>query len=135
MTRVLLAEDDVAIAEPLARALRREGYDVDLRADGPGALALAQSGVVDLLVLDQDARHAHLLAAQEARRRRGEPAVHLHRARGRLPVRTRLKRAGPGVAHIRAARDTVRSSACAETGSRGGYAPDDRPRRTAPGRA
>ena len=52
MTRVLLAEDDVAIAEPLARALRREGYDVDLRADGPGALALAQSGVVDLLVLD-----------------------------------------------------------------------------------
>jgi DNA-binding response OmpR family regulator len=52
MTRVLLAEDDVAIAEPLARALRREGYEVDLRADGPGALALAQSGVVDLLVLD-----------------------------------------------------------------------------------
>jgi DNA-binding response OmpR family regulator len=52
MTRVLLAEDDVAIAEPLARALRREGYDVDLRADGPGALAFAQSGVVDLLVLD-----------------------------------------------------------------------------------
>jgi DNA-binding response OmpR family regulator len=52
MTRVLLAEDDVAIAEPLARALRREGYDVDLRSDGPGALSLAQSGSVDLLVLD-----------------------------------------------------------------------------------
>jgi DNA-binding response OmpR family regulator len=52
MTRVLLAEDDVAIAEPLARALRREGYDVDLRSDGPTALTLAQSGSVDLLVLD-----------------------------------------------------------------------------------
>jgi DNA-binding response OmpR family regulator len=52
MTRVLLAEDDVAIAEPLARALRREGYEVDLRADGPSALALAQSGVIDVLVLD-----------------------------------------------------------------------------------
>ena len=52
MTRVLLAEDDIAIAEPLARALRREGYDVDLRTDGPSALRHAQSGAVDLLVLD-----------------------------------------------------------------------------------
>ncbi|HEV2640996.1 MAG TPA: response regulator transcription factor [Actinocrinis sp.] len=52
MTRVLLAEDDIAIAEPLARALRREGYDVDLRTDGPSALRHAQSGSVDLLVLD-----------------------------------------------------------------------------------
>jgi DNA-binding response OmpR family regulator len=52
MTRVLLAEDDAAIAEPLARALRREGYEVDVRADGPNALGHAQSGVVDLLVLD-----------------------------------------------------------------------------------
>ena len=30
MTRVLLAEDDPAISEPLARALRREGFDTDL---------------------------------------------------------------------------------------------------------
>jgi DNA-binding response OmpR family regulator len=51
MTRVLLAEDDASIAEPLARALRREGYDVDVRADGPGALAGARDGV-DLVVLD-----------------------------------------------------------------------------------
>src|ERR687890_1753914 len=51
MTRVLLAEDDAAIAEPLARALRREGYDVDVRADGRDALAGASEGV-DLLVLD-----------------------------------------------------------------------------------
>ena len=28
-TRVLLAEDDEAIASPLARALSREGYEVD----------------------------------------------------------------------------------------------------------
>ena len=51
MTRVLLAEDDAAIAEPLARALRREGYDVDVRSDGPSALAGAVDGV-DLIVLD-----------------------------------------------------------------------------------
>ena len=51
MTRVLLAEDDASIAEPLARALRREGYEVDVRADGPSALAGARDEV-DLVVLD-----------------------------------------------------------------------------------
>ena len=35
MTRVLLAEDDTSISEPLSRALRREGYEVDVTADGP----------------------------------------------------------------------------------------------------
>ncbi len=52
MTRVLLAEDDTAISEPLARALRREGYQVDVREDGPAALDCALSSGVDLLVLD-----------------------------------------------------------------------------------
>ncbi len=52
MTRVLLAEDDVAISEPLARALRREGYDVDVQPDGPGALGMALGEVIDLVVLD-----------------------------------------------------------------------------------
>jgi DNA-binding response OmpR family regulator len=52
MTRVLLAEDDVAISEPLARALRREGYDVVVREDGNAALEAGLAGDVDLLVLD-----------------------------------------------------------------------------------
>jgi DNA-binding response OmpR family regulator len=51
VTRVLLAEDDPAIAEPLARALGREGYDVVVRGDGLGALESAADGV-DLVVLD-----------------------------------------------------------------------------------
>jgi len=51
MTRVLLAEDDPAISEPLARALRREGYDVDVRADGRAALEGANENP-DLVVLD-----------------------------------------------------------------------------------
>ena len=51
MTRVLLAEDDPAIAEPLARALGREGYDVEVRGTGQGALEAAADGV-DLVVLD-----------------------------------------------------------------------------------
>jgi DNA-binding response OmpR family regulator len=51
MTRVLLAEDDPAISEPLARALRREGYDVDVRGDGASALTAAHENP-DLVVLD-----------------------------------------------------------------------------------
>ncbi|TQM82755.1 DNA-binding response OmpR family regulator [Saccharothrix saharensis] len=49
---VLLAEDDPAIAEPLSRALQREGYTVRVVADGPGALTAAEHSGVDLLVLD-----------------------------------------------------------------------------------
>jgi DNA-binding response OmpR family regulator len=51
MTRVLLAEDDPAISEPLARALRREGYDVDVREDGAAALDGAKENP-DLVLLD-----------------------------------------------------------------------------------
>ncbi|MEU7528891.1 response regulator transcription factor [Saccharothrix sp. NPDC042600] len=49
---VLLAEDDPAIAEPLSRALQREGYQVQVVGDGPGALEATAQGGVDLLVLD-----------------------------------------------------------------------------------
>src|SRR5690625_7396277 len=41
VTRVLLAEDDLAIAEPLARALDREGYDVNHCATGQEAIDTA----------------------------------------------------------------------------------------------
>ncbi|WP_425956277.1 response regulator transcription factor [Xylanimonas sp. McL0601] len=50
MTHVLLAEDDPAIAEPLARALTREGYDVIVQGTGQGALDHA--GTADVVVLD-----------------------------------------------------------------------------------
>jgi DNA-binding response OmpR family regulator len=52
MTAVLLAEDDASIAEPLARALRREGYEVELVGDGADTLERLSEGGVDLLVLD-----------------------------------------------------------------------------------
>ena len=51
MTRVVIAEDDPAIAEPLARALVREGYDIQVAPDGLQALSEAQAGA-DLLILD-----------------------------------------------------------------------------------
>ncbi|MCR6491786.1 response regulator transcription factor [Cellulomonas sp. P24] len=50
MTHVLLAEDDPAIAEPLARAFGREGYDVQVQGTGQGAIDHA--GHADLIVLD-----------------------------------------------------------------------------------
>ena len=50
MTQVLLAEDDPAIAEPLARALGREGYDVTVQGTGQGAIDSAPGA--DLVILD-----------------------------------------------------------------------------------
>jgi DNA-binding response OmpR family regulator len=52
MTAVLLAEDDPSISEPLARALRREGYEVSVRDEGGEALSLVLAGGIDLVVLD-----------------------------------------------------------------------------------
>ena len=50
MARVLLAEDDPAIAEPLSRALAREGYEVEVTPTGPQAVDRAEE--FDLLVVD-----------------------------------------------------------------------------------
>src|SRR5437899_12624962 len=52
MTSVLLAEDDASISDPVARSLRREGYDVNVSAAGPSTLDAALAGGIDLLVLD-----------------------------------------------------------------------------------
>ena len=52
MNVVLLAEDDSAIADPLSRALQREGYEVDIATDGRTAMEIAEAGRADLLVLD-----------------------------------------------------------------------------------
>ena len=52
MGRVLLVEDDLAIAQPLARALEREGHDVQVAAEGQAALAQVRAGNQDLVVLD-----------------------------------------------------------------------------------
>jgi DNA-binding response OmpR family regulator len=52
VTAVLLAEDDEAIAAPLARALGREGYTVTVEQTGPAALQQALEGDFDLLILD-----------------------------------------------------------------------------------
>jgi len=52
VNRVLIAEDDPDISEPLVRALAREGYDVTHVTDGHAALDVAMGGLTDILVLD-----------------------------------------------------------------------------------
>jgi DNA-binding response OmpR family regulator len=51
VTSILLVEDDVAIAQPLVRALEREGFSVDHVTMGGAALD-ASSRHVDLVLLD-----------------------------------------------------------------------------------
>ena len=50
--RVLVVEDDEAIADVLRRTLRQEGHDVRSTADGIEALRAAEEFVPDLVVLD-----------------------------------------------------------------------------------
>ena len=50
--RVLVVEDDAAIADVLRRALRQEGHEVRSAEDGVEALELAESFVPDLVILD-----------------------------------------------------------------------------------
>ncbi|MFE3287502.1 response regulator, partial [Streptomyces sp. NPDC059233] len=50
--RVLVVEDDHTIAEAIAVRLRAEGFQVQTAADGPAAVAAAESWLPELLVLD-----------------------------------------------------------------------------------
>jgi two-component system phosphate regulon response regulator PhoB len=50
--RVLLVEDDPALAELLEFRFRAEGYDVSVTADGDEALLLAAEDAPDLVLLD-----------------------------------------------------------------------------------
>jgi DNA-binding response OmpR family regulator len=50
--RILIVEDDVAIAFGLERNLRYEGYEVQVATDGERGLQLALDGRPDLIILD-----------------------------------------------------------------------------------
>lgn len=50
--RLLLVEDDRALADLLSWHFAREGYDVERTADGDEALLLAQERTPDLVILD-----------------------------------------------------------------------------------
>ncbi len=51
--RVLIAEDDATAARYMARGLAQSGHVVDCAGDGDTALAMAEEGIYDALVLDR----------------------------------------------------------------------------------
>ncbi len=52
MTKVLVVDDEPALRDALSYALRQEGFDVELRADGDSGLAAALEDGVDVVILD-----------------------------------------------------------------------------------
>ena len=52
MTRILLVEDEIALSDPLSYLLGREGYEVEVAADGPAAIAAFDRSGADLVLLD-----------------------------------------------------------------------------------
>jgi two-component system, OmpR family, response regulator MprA len=71
--RVLVVEDDEAIADVLRRSLRAEGHEVRSAADGVEALSEAEQFVPDLVVLDLGL--PRLDGAEVCRRLRAESDV------------------------------------------------------------
>jgi len=52
VTRILLVEDEIALSDPLSFLLEREGYEVEVAADGPSAIAAFDQRGADLVLLD-----------------------------------------------------------------------------------
>ncbi|MFK4730862.1 response regulator transcription factor [Agromyces mediolanus] len=52
MTRILLVEDEIALSDPLSFLLEREGYEVEVAADGRDALEAFDRDGADLVLLD-----------------------------------------------------------------------------------
>ncbi|MGN7414788.1 response regulator transcription factor [Paenibacillus sp. SAF-068] len=50
--RILIAEDEVHLAEAVSQILKKNNYSVDMVHDGRAGLDYAQSGIYDLLLLD-----------------------------------------------------------------------------------
>jgi DNA-binding response OmpR family regulator len=71
--RILVVEDDEAIADVVRRALRQEGHEVRSAADGVEALTMADEFVPDLVVLDLGL--PRLDGAEVCRRLRAESDV------------------------------------------------------------
>jgi two-component system copper resistance phosphate regulon response regulator CusR len=93
--RILLAEDEAKVAEHVRRGLTEEGYAVDVAADGPEALWLAETNDYDALVFDvmMPGQDGVSVLRQLRRKGRNTPAIFLT-ARHQLEDRVRGLDAG-----------------------------------------
>ena len=69
--RLLVVEDDVRLADVLARSLREQGYAVDVASDGEQAIYQAAVNTYDALVLDVGLPRTNGLDVLRELRRRG----------------------------------------------------------------
>ena len=70
--KVLIAEDDRAVRESLARAMHLEGYEVETVADGAAALESVRSLAPDIVVLDVSMPHVDGLTVCRVLRSEGK---------------------------------------------------------------
>lgn len=71
-TKILIAEDDRAVRDALDRALRLEGYEIILTADGSEALTALDRKRVDLIILDVLMPYVNGLSVCRTLRSRGD---------------------------------------------------------------
>lgn len=71
-TKLLIAEDDRAVRDALDRALRLEGYEVILTADGSEALTALDRNRIDLIILDVLMPYVNGLSVCRTLRSRGD---------------------------------------------------------------
>lgn len=71
-TKLLIAEDDRAVRDALDRALRLEGYEVILTADGSEALTALERNRIDLIILDVLMPYVNGLSVCRTLRSRGD---------------------------------------------------------------
>jgi two-component system response regulator RegX3 len=73
VSRILVVDDEVAIADAIGYALRSEGHDVEVALDGDAALAAARDDRFEVIVLDL--MLPRLSGIEVCRRLRAESAV------------------------------------------------------------
>jgi DNA-binding response OmpR family regulator len=87
--RILVVEDDEAIADVVRRALRQEGHEVRAAADGVQALAASEEFVPDLVILDLGL--PRLDGVEVSRRLRAESDVPILMLTARAEIEDRVE--------------------------------------------
>ncbi len=80
--KVLIVEDDPGVAEPVAVALKAEGYEVVVAEDGPSALDKFVQEKPDIVILDLVLPEMHGFDVLQAMRRKADVPVIILSGRG-----------------------------------------------------